>query len=188
MAINLPSGFSILNIDPIDSRFVVADQSERLGFSSANVYEGLVVYQKDNDKLYVLTDTSSYNSTGGWTEVGASIPTDVSALNTFTGSIQGQVNSLMDSTSSYALISDISGAFASDSASIGTRLTSLEAVSGGSIFAQTGSVWSTTNNLEITGSFTVTDGIFKLVEMTSTPTAEAGGIFYSASAFYFGIE
>ena len=100
MAINLPGGFSILNVDPIDARFVVADQSERLGFSSANVYEGLLVYQQDDNKLYVLTDTSNYNQTSGWTEVineGA----DLSALNTFTGSIQFEVDNLTAATSSY---------------------------------------------------------------------------------------
>ena len=99
MAINLPSGFSILNVDPIDSRFVVADQNARLGFSSANVYEGLLVYQQDNDTLYVLTDTTNYNQTSGWTEVGSGA--DLSALNNFTGSIQSEVDSLTAATSSY---------------------------------------------------------------------------------------
>jgi len=100
VAINLPGGFSILNLDPIDARFVVADQSERLGFSSANVYEGLLVYQEDNNKLYVLTDTSNYNQTSGWTEV-INESADLSALNTFTGSIQFEVDSLTAATSSY---------------------------------------------------------------------------------------
>jgi hypothetical protein len=70
MAINLPSGFNILNIDPIDSRFVVADQSELLGFSAANVYEGLLVYQTDNNTLFVLTDIANYSSSIGWEVVG----------------------------------------------------------------------------------------------------------------------
>jgi uncharacterized protein YidB (DUF937 family) len=100
VAINLPGGFSILNVDPIDARFVVADQSERLGFSSANVYEGLLVYQQDDNKLYVLTDTSNYNQTSGWTEV-INESADLSALNTFTGSIQFEVDNLTAATSSY---------------------------------------------------------------------------------------
>ena len=69
MAIILPSGFNITNTDPIDARFSVSDQPARLGFSAANVYEGLVVYQRDVNELYVLTDTGSYSSTGGWTLV-----------------------------------------------------------------------------------------------------------------------
>jgi hypothetical protein len=71
MAIILPSGFNITNVDPIDARFSVSNQAARLGFSAANVYEGLVVYQQDTNELYVLTDTGSYNSNAGWTLVGA---------------------------------------------------------------------------------------------------------------------
>ena len=56
------------------------------------------------------------------------------------------------------------------------------------LFQQTGSVYSTTNDLEITGSFTVGDGLFKLKEFETTPTAEAGAIYYSASNFYFGVD
>jgi len=59
---------------------------------------------------------------------------------------------------------------------------------GSSIFNLTGSIQSTTNDLQITGSVTIGDGVLKLKEYTSTPTAEAGAIFYSASAFYFGVE
>jgi hypothetical protein len=64
--INIPSGFNILNTDPVDARITVADRSARLGFSSANVYEGLVVYQQDNNQLYVLRDTTNWNNDNGW--------------------------------------------------------------------------------------------------------------------------
>ena len=65
----------------------------------------------------------------------------------------------------------------------------VNALSGdGGIFAATGSIQSTTNNLEITGSLEVGGGLFKLTEFTTTPTAEAGAMFYSASNFYFGVE
>lgn len=66
MPINIPSGFNILNTDPVDARITVADRSARLGFSSANVYEGLVVYQQDNNQLYVLRDTTNWNNDNGW--------------------------------------------------------------------------------------------------------------------------
>jgi len=66
VAINLPSGFNILNTDPVDARITVADRSARLGFSSANVYEGLVVYQQDNNQVYVLRDTTNWNNDNGW--------------------------------------------------------------------------------------------------------------------------
>lgn len=56
------------------------------------------------------------------------------------------------------------------------------------LFRQTGSFYSTNNNIEITGSLTVGDGLLKLKEYNTTPTAEAGAIFYSASNFYFGVD
>jgi hypothetical protein len=78
-----------------------------------------------------------------------------------------------------------------------------------SIFRQTGSYWNTSRNVGITGSlninldgidnhFTVTvqgeekvkintEGVVQLAALEITPTAIAGGIFYSASdAFYVG--
>ena len=66
MAIILPSGFNITNVDPIDSRISVADASARLGFSTANVYEGLTVYQRDTNEVYVLIDATTPSSTASW--------------------------------------------------------------------------------------------------------------------------
>lgn len=58
----------------------------------------------------------------------------------------------------------------------------------GGIFIETGSFFATTNDLQVTGSFTVGDGLFKLKEFETTPSAEAGAIYYSASNFYFGVD
>lgn len=70
MPINLTTGFKVLNNEPIDSRVSVENQTERFGISSFNAYEGMLVYQKDNDKVYVLTSTASINISAGWTEIG----------------------------------------------------------------------------------------------------------------------
>ena len=249
MAINLPSGFNILNIDPIDSRFVVENQSELLGFSAANVYEGLLVYQTDNNTLFVLTDIANYNSIIGWEIVGGDA-TDISALNTFTGSAQTSLTALNSATSSFItnsqtssmsvlsaltasfignlnynfitnlpnlisssaqiallgagilsssaqIASDISGAFTSLSSSFQSRITTLEGVGGGSgIFTLTGSFYSTTNNIQITGSLSVGSGSFKSFEVNSNGfvvlgdmnkdlnNAPEGTIAYSGSSFY----
>ena len=51
MAITLPAGFNITNKEPVDARFTVADQAARLAFSSANVYNGLLVFQRDTNEL-----------------------------------------------------------------------------------------------------------------------------------------
>ena len=67
MATSVQSGFTIGNIEPVDARFTVANESARLGFAEDNVYEGLIVYQQDTDELYVLTDVANWNQTSGWT-------------------------------------------------------------------------------------------------------------------------
>jgi hypothetical protein len=71
MPITLPSGFQITSKDPIDSRITVADQAARLAFSEVNVYNGLVVYQRDTEELYVLNDTGSWDVNSGWSLVGS---------------------------------------------------------------------------------------------------------------------
>ena len=87
--------------------------------------------------------------------------------------------------------------------------TSIENISSG-IFNQTGSVYATTNDLEVTGSFDVLldntkefkifSGSFESVKITSegtlqlgtfnnTPSALAGALFYSSSGeLYVGLE
>lgn len=63
----------------------------------------------------------------------------------------------------------------------------LAAINYAGIFKQTGSYWSTTKDIQITGSLTIGDGVLRLKEFTTPPSAEPGAIFYSASNFYFGI-
>jgi len=69
MAIILPGGFNITNNEPVDARISLADQSTRYALSSANVYEGLQVYQRDNNTIWVLTDTSNVGNSNGWTQL-----------------------------------------------------------------------------------------------------------------------
>ena len=63
----------------------------------------------------------------------------------------------------------------------------INAVNDLGLFRVTGSVYSTTNDLEITGSVEV-NGLFKLTEFSSLPTAEGGAIAYSSSTFWFGVD
>lgn len=85
----------------------------------------------------------------------------------------------------------------------------LQAINYAGIFKQTGSIYSTTNDLEVTGSITLDyngstdpfkvtsgsfevfsisgDGVLKLISQSSTPNPEAGGIYFGADGnFYFG--
>ena len=61
-----------------------------------------------------------------------------------------------------------------------TSIHFVNAVNNLGLFQETGSFYSTTNNIQITGSLTVGDGLFKLKEYgVLPPTSEAGafGIF-----------
>ncbi len=69
MAIILPGGFNITNNEPVDARFSVASAAARYGLSTANIYEGLIVYQQDSNTLWVLKDTSNSTNASGWEQV-----------------------------------------------------------------------------------------------------------------------
>ena len=66
MAIILPGGFNITNNEPADARFSVANRAARYALSSANIYEGLTVYEQDTNRYYVLIDTSNVGNVNGW--------------------------------------------------------------------------------------------------------------------------
>ena len=110
MAIILPGGFNITNNEPVDARITVADQTARLAFSSANVYEGLVVYQQDTNELYVLIDTSLWNSNSGWQLVGSgggsTFPYTGSAI------ISGSLNVIGSITGSDGIINQLTASYA----------------------------------------------------------------------------
>jgi hypothetical protein len=100
-------------------------------------------------------------------------------------------------SSSFQIANDISGAFTSLSSSFASRITALEGAGGGNgIFTLTGSFYSTTNNIQITGSLSVGSGSFKSFEVNSDGfvvlgdmnkdlnTAPIGTVVYSGSSFY----
>jgi hypothetical protein len=118
MAIILPSGFNILNNEPVDARLTLADETTRYALSSANVYEGLIVFQQDNDTIWVLTGTANVGNSNGWTQlqigsVSSNLPSGV-----VSGS--DQVTSSLDSR--YVNETD----FTSFSSSVDSRLDLLE--------------------------------------------------------------
>ena len=66
MAYNTIQGFNPSTTEPIDSRLVKNDATSRYAMLSFDVYEGLLVYQKDNNELYMLVDTSNISNANGW--------------------------------------------------------------------------------------------------------------------------
>jgi hypothetical protein len=168
-----------------------------------------IVYVSSSDKLYqcsyetadnifVFEDSMSFSE---FTFAGGG------AVSIPDGTISGsqQITDLgfitNDQTSSFVLVDNSSSFFQSMSFDDSTNLLSIEGGntidlspltgsdggSGTGIFALTGSIYSTTNNIQVTGSFEVGGGLFKLTEYTTLPSVEAGAIAYSGSNFYFGI-
>jgi hypothetical protein len=99
----------------------VASQAERLGFSEYNVFDGLLVFQRDTEELYVLTNTASYNLNSGWKLIGSgsggttdtgSLMTTASAVDnviTFTKGDATTFDITIDTGSSGAEINYVSG-------------------------------------------------------------------------------
>lgn len=114
MAIILPGGFNITNNEAVDARFSLANQSARYGLSSANVYEGLVVYQQDDNTMWVLVDTTNVANLNGWLQL--QIGTIQSNLPSGVISSSQQVIDIINNLTNFSAISGtIDTAFASDS-------------------------------------------------------------------------
>jgi hypothetical protein len=171
MAIILPSGFNITNVDPIDARFSVSDQAARLGFSAANVYEGLVVYQRDVNELYVLTDTGSYSSTGGWTLVGSGAGSTFMATGSVTASVNITGDIFIIKSGSYNPFTVSSTGLTTISGSA-TNLFLIKNASNQPILtvSQSGIVILATQSIDLTG------------------TAPNGAIYFTSSSFYIGLD
>lgn len=182
MAIILPGGFNITNSDPVDARITVADQTARLSFSVANVYEGLVVFQRDTNQLYVLTDSVNPENNDSWALISAA--QEGAAL------------------AAIAAGEGISGGGSTGTVTVGLDTGSNHFISGVvdlSIFQQTGSHYSTTNEIQITGSLQLrkdnsgdafalykgdqksfgvsSEGVLTMATQSVAPNAIAGGIY-----------
>jgi len=171
MAIILPSGFNITNVDPIDARFSVSDQAARLGFSAANVYEGLVVYQRDVNELYVLTDTGSYSSTGGWTLVGPGAGSTFMATGSVTASVNITGDIFIIKSGSYNPFTVSSTGLTTISGSA-TNLFLIKNASNQPVLtvSQSGIVTLATQSIDPTG------------------TAPNGAIYFTSSSFFIGLD
>ena len=176
MAIILPSGFNITNNEPVDARITLADQAARYALSSANVYEGLIVFQQDNSTLFILTDTINVGNENGWTQIQiGSIATAI-----FSGSAQIVITDL-DGFADYndGILTDIGQKLFTSSFNeyTASQSTGSLATTGSNSFIGNQTI---TGSLNVTGSVNI-NNVIKLTPITTFPSGEAGMLVASSS-------
>jgi len=206
MAIILPSGFNITNNEPVDARFSLASEAARYALSAANIYEGLIVYQQDNNTLWVLKDTSNSTNASGWEELvyNASDALSLIANGDTTASVSSGSTSfrIFDTGSDLLKLDDTGKLWVTGSVS--ASLVFGQIVSGSElIFDKLSTSQSSDSQLVIGNSFgdyvNKQTTIFKngdvilsgslILEAKNNPLAIAGGLIYSSSnEFYLGFS
>ena len=212
MATNIGVGFNPSTQEPIDSRFVVANATERLALQWFKVYKGLLVFQADESRYYACTDPGSAEGpTPQWVALAFAEGSDA----TFPFSGSAIITGSLIVTGSIALHGELE--VSGSTVISGSLKTPGPVIIGGSSY-----LVNTTNDLYvesslfspvlsaskniITGDGTPGDlflvktnssddakfvinleGVTILGAFTETPTAQEGGMFYSASGdFYLG--
>ena len=197
MAIILPSGFNITNIDPIDARFTVTNQAARYALAPANIYPGLLVYQQDVRLTFLLVDTSNVANANGWMTMltGGS---STSGSQTISGSliVLGSITGSLFGTASYALTASFFSGSVSNAVSASYALTASYVENAGSSFSiTTGSIVAQVNIdpaslfLVKSGSLTLlnvtNEGVLALTPSSITPTAVSGGLYFDTTGNFF---
>ena len=170
MAIILPGGFNITNNEPADARFSVANRAARYAISSANIYEGLTVYEQDTNRYYVLVDTSNVGNVNDWKEIStgneisgsAVLGSDLLNLHSITGSVN-----ITGSLSLNHSNLEVTG-------SLGINLTGASKYFNISVDGE--------EKLKVNN-----EGVLQLFSQSSAPTVVEGGIYYgNDSNLYLG--
>ena len=169
MAISIPQGFQVINTDSIDTRMLVADSASRKDTDTYNVFNsfhGLLVYQQDTNELYSLLNPTAADQDSSWKLLSVS------------GSLSpgGDNNEVQFNNN---------GEFDGDPRFLFTHTTGKLQLSGS--FEITGS--SNTDIFMIKSSSLETfkinnEGIIVLGNLSYTPTAVEGGIYYSSDNFF----
>ena len=174
MAIILPSGFNITNNEPVDARFSLADQTARYGLSSANIYEGLVVYQRDNNTLWILVDTAQVSGPSGWQQVTSS---------ELSNTINGRLNNLESTSASHddrldqleSLTASLDGTYEERASGTHTLVSGSSQLTGSLVDLvsdQTISGTKTFNNIVVNGT-----GSFAYIQSTTGSSTSIGEAF-----------
>jgi hypothetical protein len=157
-----------------------SQQISDLGFlSSADT--GSFVLISDTGSFLLVSQTGSFLTTSSFNDATSSF-TLLSDFNDITSSLSTFV---VYSASNATTASYIDPTFISASAAASGFGAGGGSEVGG-IFIQTGSYYATTNDLQITGSVTIGDGLLKFKEYDSLPSVEGGTIAYYDGVFWLG--
>jgi len=173
MAIILPSGFIITNNEPVDSRLSVSDATARLSLSVNNVYEGLTVYQRDTKIYYILVDATTPSNPESWQVV----PSSPSGVSTYIAN--GNVVAATAPSGSIFLVN--SGSFYPFKIS-STGATEISGSADNLFLIRNG---AGINVLTVSQSGII---IFATQSVELEGLAPAGGMYFTSSSFFVGLE
>lgn len=174
MPISIAQGYSLGSREPLDARLVLETEAARLSLDPFTVYEGMVVYQKNTNELYVLIDTGSWNNSSGWQLVGSGFSGGVSsyiAKGTVTASVNTAADIFLIQSSSNNLLSVT-----------GTGQTTISG-SASELFIIKGAY----NNPVLTVSQSGVI-VFATQSVELTSPAPNGGLYFTSSSFYVGLD
>ena len=170
---NLPNGFNITGEDPdnpgsghlIDSRFIVTSSADLYGFEDERVAEGLTAYVSESQEYFILTNHALYtqsdaSSLDAWTKI------DINISGSGLGLHETLVNGNSSSLGFSASVANVDEVSFIGSSTIPIKLKK----------------HASDDSILVSGSG------FVFESLTSTPTARAGGLMFSASNFYAGIS
>jgi len=208
MATEVIVGFSPSTVEPIDSRLIAIDANDRLSRKSYNCYKGLLVFQQDTEELYACTDPSIPSSHDSWLLVSSGTTssffstTEIIRTGSLTVVENNTINNAFTVEGGTTLISNsiTNTALTVEGATtiVNNNNTALT-IEGGTTINNNITNTSvnfqgdTNNILIITSESNVpvtinSQGLIVLDEFSYTPDPISGGILYSGSNFYLGIN
>ena len=189
--INVTTGGKLTDVGQIQGAWRTVDnESDMYALTASSTTQqklqnGMMFYVSASNSLYTLDIAGSfpfvtYNfNSFSWPGSGGGGATDISALNTFTGSIQTQVDALEAATSSY--LTSASAASLGFGSGGSTDISALNTFTG-SIQGEVNVLKSVTGSYATTGSNTFVgdqtiNGILTLTTQSTEPTYVSGGLY-----------
>jgi len=160
MAIDVIVGFKPSTTEPLDSRFIAIDANERLSRLTDNCYPGLLVFQQDTNELYACINPSDPSLSESWELISNGDPNSAFPF-VGDGLVEGSLRLTPSSPSS------------------NTSTLTIEGGQGNILLIN-----SSSNSPIIVNN----KGLIVLDDYTYTPEPVLGGLLYSGSDFYLGID